>query len=346
MSILETALPMTQIHTYAERTNGMLRALGVSPIPKYYALFFAVAAGQPQELVREVEKAVADKTEFTEALLDHWHSTYLAEAQTRVMQETTANAQEILSQMMQNIDSFSGDAGNVSADVVKQLKQLDAGASEAVVRNLAKSVVAGANSIQSSSKDVSQRLAHAQDEILHLRESLAKVSLEAERDFLTGCYNRKAFDQRLQEAIAEANEQLAELSLLMIDIDHFKKFNDKFGHLVGDEVLKIVAKVLMDSLKGSDCIARFGGEEFVVFLPRTPIGGGMVVAETVRKAVASRDFKRKDSGETLGVITISVGVASLQRDKDTVHTLVERADHALYVSKKAGRNRITGETVI
>jgi diguanylate cyclase len=141
-----------------------------------------------------------------------------------------------------------------------------------------------------------------------------------------------------------AKETQGELCLLMIDIDHFKKFNDRFGHLIGDEVLKTVAKTLINTLKGQDMVARFGGEEFVVILPTTKIEGAMIVAESIRSAIASKELKRKDTGESFGVITISMGVARFRHDSDTLPLLMKRADDALYESKKNGRNRVTRES--
>ncbi|MEQ1790285.1 MAG: GGDEF domain-containing protein [Rickettsiales bacterium] len=129
----------------------------------------------------------------------------------------------------------------------------------------------------------------------------------------------------------------------MIDVDNFKMFNDKFGHLLGDEVLKIVARTLTDTLKGRDVVARFGGEEFVVFLPETPIEGAMRVAEMIRAGIAGKGLKRKDTGETFGSITVSLGVSRFRHDDDTLLTLIKRADEALYSSKNNGRNQVTKE---
>lgn len=328
---------------YADKALAMMRVLSVFPTPKHYSIFFACAAGQPTELVREIEAMASSKTYFSEELLDKLYNTYIAESQTRAIQESASNAKKILADMMHSVSAFAGITTKAGQTIEEQLAQLDEKASEEVLRLLAETLVQSANTIKTSSQSMTDRLAVAQREIMELRENLAQVMTEAERDFLTGAYNRKTFDRRLREAIEEAQKTETELTLLVLDIDHFKQFNDMHGHLIGDEVIKIVARTLLDTLKGTDCVARYGGEEFAVILPRTPLAGGSVVAETIRKSIATKELKRKSTGENFGVITVSVGVACYHHNQDDNVTLIERADKALYRAKISGRNRVTTE---
>jgi diguanylate cyclase len=333
---------LSRATAYAERALAMMRKLSVAPLPKHFALFFSVAAGHPPELMRAVEEAIASARRFDTDFIDTLYVQYVADSNARAVGEGAANAKRILTDMLAHVQKFGGDATAESKLISQQIEQLNTVSGEQMLRMLAMNLMTSAAHMQDSSANMSVQLAGAQQEIMELRENLARVVTESERDFLTGSLNRKAFDQRIAAAIAEAIEESQDLTLLMIDIDHFKQFNDSYGHLIGDEVIKIVARTLGDTLKGTDTVARYGGEEFAVILPNTPGSGGMVVAEMIRKSIAGKELKRKSSGENFGKVTVSIGVASLRRN-DSAEAMTERADKALYQSKRLGRNRVSQE---
>jgi diguanylate cyclase (GGDEF)-like protein/PAS domain S-box-containing protein len=166
-----------------------------------------------------------------------------------------------------------------------------------------------------------------------IEEANRRLSLLAVTDELTGLNNRRALQGKLEEEFRLSRRYEHPLSLLMIDVDHFKKFNDSYGHLAGDEVLKGVALWLRDLVRTTDFVARFGGEEFAVILPNTGLGGALLLAERVRAAIAR---PRPD----LKSVTISIGVAALTSDHSDVNALVSNADEALYRAKAEGRNRV------
>ncbi len=130
---------------------------------------------------------------------------------------------------------------------------------------------------------------------------------------------------------------------MMTDIDHFKKFNDTYGHLTGDQVLRLVAMSVKQNVKGQDIAARYGGEEFAIVLPNTVLRSAITVADHIRRAVMTKELMKRSTGEHLGRVTISIGVATLHTG-DTAQTLIERADTCLYAAKRAGRNRVICET--
>jgi diguanylate cyclase (GGDEF)-like protein len=168
--------------------------------------------------------------------------------------------------------------------------------------------------------------------------ALADLAAQSERDGLTGIYNRRKLEQSLEVEVSRARRYEGQLSVLMFDIDHFKKVNDRFGHLVGDDTIRHVAKVALETLRTSDLLGRYGGEEFLALLPEVGIEGAMVAAERIRKAVAERPVH--SAGKEVSV-TISVGGAAFSPAQATGLVLVDQADQALYRSKTAGRNRVT-----
>ncbi len=133
------------------------------------------------------------------------------------------------------------------------------------------------------------------------------------------------------------------LSVLMIDVDHFKIYNDRHGHLAGDNALRGVSKILEHVRRANDVVARYGGEEFAIILPGTSLRAALTVADHVRRAVMTKELMKRSTGEHLGRVTVSIGVAVLQKG-ETAQSLIERADNCLYTAKRCGRNRVMCET--
>ncbi|MGY3640813.1 diguanylate cyclase [Pseudomonas sp. PK-RTE-24] len=185
-------------------------------------------------------------------------------------------------------------------------------------------------------KSLSERVAHMEQEALGFREHLEEQRQKALIDPLTGLPNRAAWSERLEHEIQQWQQHGNTLSLAMLDLDHFKRINDSYGHLAGDKVLKIIATVLRKRLRGSDFIARFGGEEFVLLLPTTPPAVGAKLLETLRAAIEACPFHFKGERVT---ITISMGLASFKVGEHS-DLVLKRADQALYRAKNAGRNRV------
>jgi diguanylate cyclase len=173
-----------------------------------------------------------------------------------------------------------------------------------------------------------------------LRGRIETIRQEALTDQLTGLANRKCFDDKLTEAVREAASGAGELCLLFGDIDFFKTFNDTWGHQTGDQVLRLVSMCMSENLKGRDTAARYGGEEFTIILPQTSLINARTVADAIRVAVQAKKIVKRSTGETLGSITMSIGVASYHRG-ETADSLVQRADACLYAAKRSGRNRVT-----
>ncbi len=151
---------------------------------------------------------------------------------------------------------------------------------------------------------------------------------------MTGLLNHRMFQQKLAEEFERSGRYHTSLSLMLVDVDKFKQFNDTYGHPAGDQVLKQVATVLQSAARGTDWVARYGGEEFVLILPETNEAGALEAAERIRSAIEEAAWPNRP-------VTISVGVASMRLNTDSPAMLIAEADQAMYVSKEFGRNRVT-----
>ena len=177
---------------------------------------------------------------------------------------------------------------------------------------------------------------------IELKETNERLFHIASTDVLTNIKNRRAFDEQLNDLIAMTHRTAGQISLLMIDIDHFKQYNDQYGHQVGDGILALIASLLVQTVRASDVVARYGGEEFMVILPNTRIEAAIAVGEKLRNAVQNHQWKTKS-------LTVSVGVSTVSFKKGQrvvmVNTecakLIQEADQALYYSKASGRNVTT-----
>lgn len=188
------------------------------------------------------------------------------------------------------------------------------------------------------------RLAESQHEIESLRAEVTRARDASLLDALTGLTNRRGFDQALADCLGspgavEQRETVAQPCLLMCDIDHFKNVNDTYGHVFGDKVIRAVAQVLKENVKGRDTAARYGGEEFIVLLPDTPLSGARTLAEKLRCTIENGRIKKNGNEDVSARITISLGVTRYIPGESSA-SFIERADKALYAAKNGGRNQV------
>jgi diguanylate cyclase len=234
------------------------------------------------------------------------------------------------------------DAASYGAKLTKFGDALSRRARAAELQGLVTEILQATRRMQHQAQDLEAQLGDSVRQIEGLRTDLASTQREAHTDSLTGIANRKCFDLELRAAAEEAIASARPLSLLLADIDHFKQFNDTFGHQVGDQVLRLVAGVLTRSVKGRDRPARYGGEEFAVILPQTDLDGARNLAEQIRRTVTGNRVRSKTNGRDLGHITLSIGCAQYVPGEPLTR-LIQRADKALYRAKRAGRDRVLVE---
>ncbi|MBI4828607.1 MAG: GGDEF domain-containing protein [Nitrospinae bacterium] len=192
------------------------------------------------------------------------------------------------------------------------------------------------NTVRAQLTDHERRLDEASRKIARLEQDLELARQEKSVDALTQVFNRGYFDEALRQAVAEFTRDGRPGALIMFDIDHFKSFNDSYGHQAGDQVLQVVAEITQESVRVSDIVARYGGEEFAIILKNTPLDGALTVAEAARNAIRGHEFVAR--GKTLR-ITVSLGVSAFEQG-DAPEAVIARADRRLYTAKKEGRDRV------
>lgn len=315
----------------------------VAPNPDNFAVWYAYASRRNAELVAAIEALIRSRTPFTADRSAELHARFFgADRDHEELRDASRRLQAAIDQILAYVADAGLDASRSSHRLAGFSNDLRATSDASPLTEVVKGVLLECQRLLDRSRSLEHHLKHASGEIVELREHLETVRREALTDALTGLANRKLFDAKLHEEARSAESSGEVLCLLMADIDHFKTFNDSYGHRVGDEVLKIVARTLKEGLKGQDTASRYGGEEFAILLPRTGLSGATAVAEQIRSRLARRTITNRKTGESYGSITVSIGIAQY-RFRESLDGFLQRADQALYRAKKDGRNRVAVE---
>jgi diguanylate cyclase len=329
--------------TFAEVALGQIRSLRQTAVPRNYEIWYVYATGYNAQLNKIINETLARSGKLTEADLEQIYDTYLSHI------KTTDRIDKVGSRVIGEIDDVMGlltaalgMSASYNASLDSATEQLSGAKSRDQVKAIVQSLVKSTHEMRETNRALEDRLTLSKNEISNLQQGLEAIRAESLTDPLTGLGNRKYFDRMIEMEVQNAQAAGEPLSLLMFDIDHFKSFNDSYGHLTGDQVLRLVGMSLKQTIKGQDITARYGGEEFAVVLPNTALRQALTVADHIRRAVMAKELKKKSTGEILGRVTISVGVSMLKPGDDT-DSLIERADACLYAAKRNGRNRVICE---
>ncbi|KAA0124163.1 diguanylate cyclase [Methylobacterium sp. P1-11] len=325
----------------AKRSHDLIRDYGPSATPRAYAVWYAYVSGELPLLADAVKRLTTQNGCLTESDIDDLHETYLdgrhlastTDDVSRVVLSEIAAVTEILDLSLGSTAQYSESLRGVAQDLSQGLP------SRARFAEIVATLVATTREVAANNRILEARMRETRSEIETLREKLEATRRESLTDALTGLANRKHFEETLKASMEAARARTTPMSLIILDIDFFKRFNDLYGHLTGDQVLRLVAIVMRENAGKQAQLARFGGEEFGIILPGVDRVAAKQVAETVRASVMGRELVKRSTGESLGKVTISLGVAVL-RPGDTPASLMERADLCMFAAKRAGRNRL------
>ncbi|MCP1766456.1 diguanylate cyclase [Bradyrhizobium japonicum] len=328
---------------FAEVALGQIRSLRQTAIPRNYEIWYVYATGYNASLNKIINETLARHGKLTEGDLEQIYETYLSHIKTTDrIDKVGARVIGEIDDVMTVLSEALGMTGSYDASLSGATEQLSSAKDRDQIKSIVETLLRSTGEMRETNKALEDRLTLSKNEISNLQQSLEAIRAESLTDPLTGLGNRKYFDRMIGMAVQSALASGEPLSLLLFDIDHFKSFNDSYGHLTGDQVLRLVGLSMKQTIKGQDITARYGGEEFAVLLPNTALRQALTVADHIRRAVMAKELKKKSTGEILGRVTISVGVSMLKQGDDP-DALIERADACLYAAKRNGRNRVICE---
>jgi len=327
----------------AEQALRRLAEHRLAPSPQNYTVFFHYCAADLPDLTRLVERQIAETPTLTQQHLTEFFNRFFSiDNQATAVESAADRTQSAISKLLDLLTQAGVDTGRYHQSLKSFQAELTVTRTVDQISHLLDAIAEETKTIVDGHSRLQADLGATSKQLESMRADLHKARTEAMTDGLTGLPNRKAFDAALGEATAAAVLETEPLALLMIDIDHFKKFNDAHGHLVGDRVLKLVGKTLRECVKGRDTPARYGGEEFAIILPETTLNNAITVGNHVRKTVGSRRIINRSTSEDFGTITLSVG-ATQYVPGEPLAEFIKRADVALYAAKRNGRNQVCVE---
>lgn len=310
--------------------------------PICYAVWYEYATGRNKALNRAVRTLEEQNIRINYDTILKFFRSHIADELTLKAEKKTAEFKTLLNEVTRHLDTSGSQIRKNGSRVASYSGRLTQTSTVEEVHKISRGILNETTAIIHQSNSLKQEMDETITEVDALKKELEGVKRAAKTDMLTGLLNRRGFDEAMVHTIADVTEKQIPLTIVIADLDHFKRVNDTHGHLVGDNVLRVVAKVLIDNIKGKDIAARFGGEEFILILPETPLKGGSALAEQIRLSLEGMRWINKNTGAPISSLTISLGVAEYQTG-ETINTLIERADTALYHAKNNGRNRTVTE---
>ncbi len=329
-------------HGFANTALTLMVNAGVPAIPDNFELFYLYAAGENPALVHAMRGPIESGKPITPDMIADLRLRCLSGARAAIAMDSVGQDMgSLIAVVMDRLQKANRDTANYKEALSVASGQLGAERSQADLRQLVGGLVAATRAMEQRTKSLEGELHATSQQVNDLRDKLDDVRRESMTDPLTQIANRKTFDEAVKSALGGVGEGEA-VSLLICDIDHFKKFNDNWGHQTGDQVLRLVASCLSKNVKGRDTAVRYGGEEFAVLLRGTKLEEATQIAEQIRGTVQTKKLVKKSTGDVLGTITISIGVAQFRKGEG-VETVVRRANACLYGAKHHGRNLVINQ---
>jgi diguanylate cyclase len=313
--------------------------------PANYSVWYHYVSGKDQDLRSAIDDVLAKSECITPELNINLYERYIATDEKLIVERIRKELRSILERIMDHIADAGGHVNIFRAVIEKFSRELQQDLDVEAVSKVVEGILSETKSIVLTGEHLKERLQASTNEVELLSRNIEQIKEQAMTDLLTGLKNLRHLATAFAEEAEKADADGKDLCVIFADIDYFKRINDTHGHIVGDKILKVTADVLLECVKGRDLVVRYGGEEFVILLPDTPLNGALILAEKICTHFKNLNWKRKDTSEFIGPIHLSFGVARYRKG-ESLEGIMQRADKALYKSKQDGRCRVTCETDI
>ena len=321
----------------------MMAKYAIPVTPSNYAVWFEYVSGANQPLRQSIDDLIESNALINEEVVRDLYQRRVTDAAEKRIAKTREALRLLLEDMGGTLSEADNEVSKYEASLAGHTDRLQGDVSTGELRRVVEKLSEETRSVRETGSALQVRLEESRQEAEALRKELEQARIEATTDALTGLANRKAFFREL--AMMRTADDNPKFALVLLDIDHFKKVNDNYGHLLGDKVIRFVGSIMKNCVKGKDMVSRYGGEEFAILLPDTGHEGALVVAENIRASIEAGKLVRSDTRKPIGTITASLGVAQYQAGESN-EEFIARADEALYYAKGNGRNQVTGEADI
>jgi len=343
IGISRMAHPQERIHQLAKMTWDSMRTHFISPTPRNYDLWYTHCSGDNPALSRSIDAIIQAGSLITPRGLDEAYREFVAvPIDLSTVRDASSDLQKVAGEMSERVTTDRTKL-SAAADALSEVSNhLSHATSPTDLLRAAAAASTAAHAASEQLRVMESLFTTALSDITGLCGRLAKADHEATRDALTGLANRRMFDASIQRAAAEAAAGKSDLSLLLIDIDHFKRFNQLYGHPMGDNLVRLLGRRVTDQARGRDTAARFGGDKFALIMPGSSLSEAIAMSEQIRQDLERRPVVNRNTGQSFGMVTCSIGVAFYRQD-EAAGDLVDRVELALHQSKLNGRNTVRAE---
>jgi diguanylate cyclase len=324
-----------------KKTLPEMNKRNIATTPNNYAIWYEFIIGDNPELTAAIKELDTKKATYTTEILQSLYEKYIADAHEAAVNNLSNSVKEIIHNFLNKANKegqgLTDYAQTLSAFSEKMQNVNDIEDIKGLITHLLDET----KKRESATQSMQTTLETMALEMKKLRAEVSKLNSEATTDSLTKVNNRRAFDMEIENFISSSKADKKPLCLLLIDLDDFKRFNDKFGHTIGDKVLRFVATLLKNNIKGCDSVSRFSGEQFSILLAETAYEGAFIVAENIRERLSKQTLSDSAEKIELGNVTASIGVAPYAYG-ESAEQLIRKADKFMHEAKRAGKNKVMG----